>query len=55
MNESASSITARRFHRSINAPAKGPRMIWGIRATIDAVARTVADPVVIVSHQTRAN
>ncbi len=35
--------------------ASGPSRICGIRATVVAVARTVADPVVLVSHQTSAN
>jgi hypothetical protein len=33
----------------------GPRRIWGNRAIIVAKASTVAEPVVLVSHQTSAN
>lgn len=33
----------------------GPRKISGIRATIDAVASTVAEPVSLVSHHASAN
>ena len=37
------------------APAKGLTMISGMMATAEAVARMEADPVVLVSHHTRAN
>ena len=52
---SAQIITRGRFQRSIAAPAKGPRNTWGSRAKRDAMAKAVADPVVSVIHQTRAN
>jgi len=52
---SAAIITRRRSHRSTSAPATGPRIIWGSMAIKVAVASTVADPVVLVSHQTSAN
>jgi len=55
MKLSAIIITRRLFHRSMYAPASGPSRICGINATVVAVARTVADPVSIVSHQTSAN
>jgi hypothetical protein len=52
---SATTITMRRFQRSTYAPARGERRISGIRATIVAVASTVAEPVNWVSHHTSAN
>ena len=55
MKLSATNITARLFQRSIYAPASGPRRIRGKSATIVAVARTVAEPVSFVNHQTSAN
>ncbi len=55
MRLSVTIITSRRFQRSTSAPTKGPRKTWGSKATIVASASTVAEPVVFVNHQTRAN
>jgi len=55
IDPSAMIITALRLNRSTIAPENGPIRTWGRIATIVAVARTVADPVVLVSHQTSAN
>jgi hypothetical protein len=48
-------ITRRRFQRSTSAPAKGPRNTWGSMPTIEAAAKTVADPVAAVMCQINAN
>ena len=55
MNASAIRIVSRRFQRSTYAPANGPRSTVGTMIPIVAVARTCADPVSRVSHQTSAN
>lgn len=55
MDVFAAIMMIRRFQRSTSAPAKGPRTICGSSATKVAVANTVAEPVSLVSHQTRAN
>ncbi len=52
---SAAIMMARRFQRSTNVPAKGPMNTCGRIATREAVASTVAEPVVCVNHQTKAN
>ncbi len=52
---SAMIITLRLLKRSISGPANGPISTCGMIATSVAVARTVADPVVVVNHHTRAN
>ena len=52
---SATTITQRRLQRSTSVPAKGPITMPGKIATIVAVAKTVAEPVDAVSHQTKAN
>jgi hypothetical protein len=33
----------------------GPSTTWGSKPTKEAVASTVADPVILVSHQIKAN
>ena len=55
MHVSATIMIRRRFQRSTSAPTKGPSTICGSSATSVAVASTVAEPVLLVSHQTRAN
>ena len=52
---SAAIMTRRRFQRSTSAPANGLMKTCGRIANRVAVARTVADFVVLVSHHTRAN
>ena len=53
--ESANSMIRFRFQRSTSAPKKGPSRTCGSNPIIAAVARMVADPVVLVSHQMIAN
>src|SRR5512133_2734828 len=55
MEASATIMIMRRFQRSTNVPANGPKRIWGSTATRVAVASTVAEPVFCVSHQTSEN
>jgi hypothetical protein len=55
MDESATIMIRRRFHRSTSAPTNGPSTICGRSATSETVARMVAEPVFCVSHHTRAN
>jgi hypothetical protein len=52
---SARIMVKRRFQRSTKVPITGPKITWGNSPTREAVARTVAEPVVLVSHQINAN
>ena len=48
-------MIVRRLQRSTRTPATGARKTFGRTPTSVAVASTVAEPVVSVSHQTSAN
>ena len=52
---SARTMTRRRLQRSMQTPATGLRSTSGPRARMPAMARTVAEPVSLVSHHTTAN
>ena len=53
--ESAMSMMCLRFQRSTRAPKNGPSTTCGNNPINVAVASTVAEPVVFVSHQMIAN
>ena len=55
MPPSASNITHLRSQRSTRAPITGASATCGRKATIEAVASTVAEPDSTVSHQISAN
>ena len=52
---SASIIVTRRFQRSTSVPTNGPSTTCGTSPNSEAIASTVPEPLVLVSHQISAN
>ena len=52
---SATSMIHRRFQRSTRMPTSGPKTTWGSKPTREAIASTVAEPVLTVGCQIGAN